>query len=184
MDWKQECCRALIKIWENVKQLYLFRNKLPKSKRLSSKSYNGVNETLDGPFFIANLHYFAYIFSLVETFLTKFQTQTCAIVNIEIIRDCRDTHCSWTLQKLTKNDNLSDNQKLTSVGKINSGFAVIDSISTLKKFNIVNVVQKQEFMKGMQQFVIERFKCVSEMSVGINISTGYKCTWLHLEKTF
>ena len=79
---------------------------------------------------------------------------------------------------------MPDNQKLTSVGKINSGFAVTDSISTLKKFNIVNVVQKQEFMKGMQQFVIERLKCVSEMSVGINISTGYKCTWLHLKKTF
>ena len=144
---------CLIKIWKNVKQLYTFWNKLPKSKRPSSKSYNGVNEAVDGPFVIANLHFFAFISSLVEPFLTKYKTEKPVLPPLIlkplefVVKPTVLEHCKGG-QKLMDID-LYDNRKLISVGKINLGFAVTYTINILRKVNILNVVQKQEFMKGI-----------------------------------
>ena len=61
--------------------------------------------------------------------------------------------------------NLSNNQHLISVRKINAGFAVTGTINKLRKVNIVNVVQIQDFMKGIQQFVIGMVKKLFEKSL-------------------
>ena len=53
---------------------------------------------------------------------------------------------------------LSNNQNLISVGKINAVLAVTDAMNPLRKANIANVSQIQNFMKGIQQFVIGMVK--------------------------
>lgn len=64
----------VVEIWKNIKQLYTFWNKYPKSKGPSLKSYNVIKVVVDDPFFITKLPIFENVSSLMEPFLTRYQT--------------------------------------------------------------------------------------------------------------
>ena len=63
----------LIEVWNNVKKMVAFWEGLPKSKRISSKSYLTVTDSVGDPLFIARLQFFSFVSNIVEPVLKKYQ---------------------------------------------------------------------------------------------------------------
>ena len=127
-----------------MKKIISFWEKLQKSKRPSSKSYLTVKESVEDPLVTAKLQFFSFVSSIVEPYLWKYQTDKTMIpfvyfylkdlviklldiiVKPTVINNCK----SW---KQLKEIELSNEENLISVGKINMGFAVEGIIKRLKQ---------------------------------------------------
>ena len=118
-----------------MKKIISFWEKLQKSKRPSSKSYLTVKESVEDPLVAAKLQFFNFVSSIVEPYLRKYQTDKPMIpfvyfdlkdlfiklldiiVKPTVINNCKSG-------KQLKEIDLSNEENLISVGKINMGFAV------------------------------------------------------------
>ena len=66
----------LIDIWPNVVVVVKFWSGFCKSKQPKCKSFENVKQAMEeDPFIVAELKFFSFICSLVEPYLTKYQTQ-------------------------------------------------------------------------------------------------------------
>ena len=155
----------LIVVWDNMKKIISFWEKLQKSKRPSSKSYLTVKKSVEDPLVTAKLQFFSFVSSIVEPYLRKYQTDkpmmpfVCfdlkylviklldIIVKPTVINNCKSG------KQLTEID-LSNEENLISVGKISMGFAVEDIIKKLKQQDKVSLSQLKAFKEGAQQFEV------------------------------
>ena len=64
----------LKEIWPNIKKIVGYWEKLPASTRPSSKSYLAVKKGVEDELLLAKLSFFSYIASLLQPYLTKYQT--------------------------------------------------------------------------------------------------------------
>ena len=71
----KEVADMMIEILDNLVKLLEFWERLPKSKRPKSKSYEKVKCALVDPLLIVKLNFFGYAAGMVEPFLKKFQTE-------------------------------------------------------------------------------------------------------------
>ena len=72
----------LIEIWPHVVKMVNFWKSLAKSKQPQGKSWENVSVAVDDEFMVAKLKFFSYICSLVEPYLTKYQTQTNGAIHV------------------------------------------------------------------------------------------------------
>ena len=68
----KKVAERLLQVWDDIKQLFAYWEKLPKSKRPSLKSYETVKKAIGDLFIVSKLHFFTYVSDLVEPFLTLF----------------------------------------------------------------------------------------------------------------
>ena len=161
-----------------MKKIILFREKLQKSKRPSSKSYLAVKESVEDPLVTAKLQFFCFVSSIVEPYLRKYQTDKPMIpfvyfdlkdlviklldiiVKPTVINNCKSG-------KQLKEIDLSIEENLISDqhGKINMGFAVVDIIKRLKQQDKVSLSQLKAFKEGAQQFVISVLERLFEKNI-------------------
>ena len=164
----------LIVVWDNMKKIISFWEKLQKSKRPSSKSYLTVKKSVEDPLVTVKLQFFSFVSSIVESYLRKYQTDKPMIpfvyfdlkdlviklldiiVKPTVISNCKSG-------KQLKEIDLSNEENLISIGKINMGFAVED-IKRLKQQDKVSLSQLKAFKEGAQQFVISILKNLFEKS--------------------
>ena len=73
MEDKQVADR-LVSIWPSIVKIVRFWESLLKYKRPRCKSYPPVVAAVDDPLIVAKLHFFSFIASLMQPFLTKYQT--------------------------------------------------------------------------------------------------------------
>ena len=150
----------LLQVWDDIKQLLVYWDKLLKSKTPSSKSYETVKKAIGDPFIVCKLHFFTYVSSLVEPFFTLFPTDMPMIpftypslknlvlklleiiVNPNVLESC-STGCKL------KFIDLKSDEKLLTLDKINSGFAVLDAVEKLKRKDVVSTTQIKNFMKDI-----------------------------------
>ena len=71
---EQQVASRLNEIWPNIKKIVGYWEKLLASKRPSSKSYLAVKKGVEDELFVAKLSFFGYIASLLQPYLTKYQT--------------------------------------------------------------------------------------------------------------
>ena len=64
----------LLDVWPNMEKIVRFWKKMPVSKQPSSKSFKNVAEAVDDPLTPARLAFFSYVSSLMEPYLTKYQS--------------------------------------------------------------------------------------------------------------
>ena len=165
----------LIVVWDNMKKNISFWEKLQKSKRPLSKSYLTVKESVEDPLVTAKLHFFSFVSSIVEPYLRKYQTDKPMIpfiyfdlkdlviklldiiVKPAVINNCKSG-------KQLKEIDLSNEENLVNVGKINMGFAVEDIIKRLEQQDKVSLSQLKAFKEGAQQFVISMLDKLFEKS--------------------
>ena len=60
----------LIEVWTNIKQIMNFREKLPKSKQPSNKSYDTLKTAVLDELVIAKLGFFSCLAGMFKSFLT------------------------------------------------------------------------------------------------------------------
>ena len=86
----------LPQVWDDMKQLFVYWEKLPNSKRWSSKSYQTVKKVIGDSFIVSRSHFFTYVSGLFELFFALFQTDKPMIpfsvpimrwFGIKVIRD-------------------------------------------------------------------------------------------------
>ena len=126
----------LIELWDNIRQLSKFWDKLPKSKQPKSKSYKIVQEAISDLFtLVVKLKFFSFVSDIVEPFLKKYQSDKPMIPFM--YEDLKDL-VSRLLELFVKPDileknktgkkmiklDLYDKEILLSADKINVGFAV------------------------------------------------------------
>ena len=126
----------LIELWDNIRQLIKFWDKLPKSKQPKSNSYKIVQEAISDPFtLVVKLKFFSFVSDIVEPFLKKYQSDKPMIPFM--YEDLKDL-VSRLLELFVKPDileknktgkkmiklDLYDKEILLSADKINVGFAV------------------------------------------------------------
>ena len=165
----------LLQVWDDMKQLFAYWEKLPKSRRSSSKSYETVKKAIV-ILLISKLHFFAYVSGLVEPFVTLFQTGKLMIpfmylslkelvlkllqiiVKPNVLESCR-TGCKL------KTIDLKSDENLLPLDKINAGFAVLDAVEKLKRKNVVSTSQIKNFMKDIRKFIIAMLEKIFEKSI-------------------
>ena len=158
-----------------MKKIISFWEKVQKSKRPSSKSYLTVKGSVEDPPVTAKLQFFSFVSSIVEPYLRKYETDKPMIpfvyldlkdlviklldniVKPTVINNCKSG-------KQLKEIDLSNEENLISVGKINMGFDVEDIISRLKQQDKVSLSQLKAFKEGEQQFVISMLEKLFEKS--------------------
>ena len=69
----------LLSVWPNMQKLFHFWLSLPKMQQPSGKSFETVRLAIEDPLMTYKLSFFSYVASLLEPFLTKYQTN-CPIV--------------------------------------------------------------------------------------------------------
>ena len=126
----------LIELWDNIRQLSKFWDKLPKSKQPKSKSYKIVQEAISDLFtLVVKLKFFSFVSDIVEPFLKKYQSDKPMIPFM--YEDLKDL-VSRLLELFVKPDileknktgkkmiklDLYDKEILLSADKINVEFAV------------------------------------------------------------
>ena len=165
----------LIVVWDNMKKIISFWEKLQKSKRPSSKSYLTVKESVEDPLVTAKLQFFSFVSSIAEPYLRKYQTDKPMIpfvyfdlkdlviklldiiVKPTVINNCKS-------RKQLKEIDLSNEENLISFCKINMGFAVEDIIKRLKQQDKVSLSQLKVFKEGAHQFAISMLGKLFEKS--------------------
>ena len=163
-----------------MKKIISFWEKLQKSRRPSSKSYLTVKESIEDPLVTAKLQFFSFVSIIVEQYLRKYQTDKPMIpfvyfdlkdlviklldiiVKPTVINNCKSG-------KQLKEIDLSNEENLISVGKINMGFAVEDIIRRLKQQDKVSLSQLKAFKEGAQQFVISMLEKLFEKSALVSV---------------
>jgi len=146
----------LLQVWENVKEVVKFWEKLPKSKRPSSKSYFAVKDAVDDPLIPAKLQFFSYVAGIVEPFLRLYQTDNPMIpymyfdlkslvkqllemiIDPKVIEGCKSG-------KQLKDLDLLDKTNFLPLNKMSIGFAAEQVIQNLKRSDIVRNSQIKEF---------------------------------------
>ena len=120
-----------------------FWEKPQKSKRPASKSYLTVKESVEDPLVAAKYQFFSFVSSIVEPYLRKYQTDKPMIPFVyfdlkDLVIKLLDIIVKPTITnncksgKQLKEIDLSNEENLINVGKINMGFAVEDIIKRLK----------------------------------------------------
>ena len=157
----------LTELWDNIRQLSKFWDKIPKSKQPQSKSYKNVQEAVNDPFTLTKFKFclakFSFVSDIVEPFLKKYQSDKPMIPFMyEDLKDLVSRllelfvkpailEKNKTGKKMMKLD-LYDKEILLSADKINVGFAAESELNDLKKKD-VTASQVKVFMKGMQRFL-------------------------------
>ena len=67
--------RAVL-IWPHIKELFAFWGKLTKSKQPKCKSYETLKDAVKDQLIIAKLQFFSFVASMVEPYLTSYQTDS------------------------------------------------------------------------------------------------------------
>lgn len=165
----------LLQVWGNVKVVVKFWEKLPKSKRPSSKSYFAVKDAVDDPLIQAKLQCFSYVAGIVEPFLRLYQTDNPMIpymyfdlkslvkqllemiVDLKVIEDCKSG-------KQLKDLDLLDETIFLPLNKMSVGFAAEQVIQNLKRSDIVGNFQIKEFYCAAKRFIIEMLSKLFERS--------------------
>ena len=160
----KEVADRMIEILDNLVKLLEFWERLPKSKRPKSKSYEKVKCALVDPLLIVKHNFFSYVAGMVEPFLKKFQTDKPmipflffelkaivtslleVIVRSSVIESCKST------KKLISID-LSDQDNLLPLNKMNVGFAVSGAIKKLVQSDKVSCDGVKKFRQGAQLFI-------------------------------
>ena len=155
----------MIEILENIKKVLKFWERLPKSKRPKSKSYENVKRAVDDPLLIVKLHFFSYAAGIVEPFLKKFQTdkpmipflffelKTIVTSILEIIvKPSVIESCIKSTKKLINID-LSNQDNLLQLNKMNLGFAVSRAIKNLVQSDKVSCDEVKKLGHGAYLFI-------------------------------
>ena len=165
----------LIDVWENLKKLFIFWNTLTKSKRPKSKSYDTLKLALEDNFILPKLNFFAYVASIVEPFLKKYQTDNPMVpflfydlksvikrlLEIVVKQEVLEKSTSW---KKMKAIDLSSKNNLLSDEKVNAGFAVTEQLNLLKRKDLVTSSEVKQFLNSAKQFVISMVEKLAEKS--------------------
>ena len=141
----------MVKFWE----------KLPKSKRPSSKSYEVILASVEDPFTTAKLAFFSFLSTLVEPYLRKYQTDQPMIPFM--FKDLKSLIKSIlaiivkpeTLEKCAKAKqlidlNLDDKTILLTKKDMDLGYGVKNVLNNLKSKDIVSLEQINTFLKEAQ----------------------------------
>ena len=165
----------LVQVWDNVQKMISFWEKIPNSRRPSSKSYLAVKESVEDLLIIAKLQFFSFVSSIVEPFLRKYQADKPMIPFVYfdlkdlvvklldiVVKSANIEKCKSGKQ--LKEIDLSNEANLISFGKINMGFAVEDVIKTLKLQDKVSVSQVKSFKEEARQFVISMLEKLFQRS--------------------
>ena len=153
----------LIELWDNIRQLTNFWDKLCKSKQPQSKSYKNTQETINDPSTLAKLKFLSFVSDIVEP-LKKYQLDKPMIPFMyEDLKDLVSRllelfvkpailENNETGKKMMKLD-LFDKEIILSAEKMNVRFAVESKLNDLKKKDNVTASQIKLFMKGVQIFL-------------------------------
>ena len=150
----------LIQIWPNIVKIVKFWLGLPKRKQPSGKSFDAVNLAVKDPLTTAKLSFFSYIASILQPFLTKYQTQKpmipClygdltkiykSLLKVIVKDDVVDECTGYQLPKI-------DMEKPENVKKeknFNIGFVTEGIINKLKKKDMVTKKQINDFYANVK----------------------------------
>ena len=160
----KETANRMIEILDNLVKLLEFSERLPKSKRPNSKSYEKGKCALIDPLLIVKLNFFRYAAGMVEPFIKKFQIDKPmipflffelkaivaslleVIVRSSVIESCKTT------KKLNSID-LSEQDNLLPSNKMNVGSAVSGAIKKLVQSDKVSFDGVKKFRQGAQLFI-------------------------------
>ena len=130
-----------IEIWDNIMKLYVFWEKLPKSKQPSSKSFTIVQKASKDQMTVAKFHFFLYVSSILKPFLTAYQTLA------PMVRFMYDD-----LYKLTK-----EIMSLFIKPSVLTSGIKLAKIDLRKKENLVHL-KKVNFGFGANKFIQEKLR--------------------------
>ena len=97
----QQVASRLKEVWLNITKIVGYWEKLPASSMPSSKSYLAVKKGIEGELLVWKLSLFIYIASLLQPYLTKYQTDDLML--LILVKDLERLHRSF-LQLVIKPD--------------------------------------------------------------------------------
>ena len=165
----------LLEIWPSILKIGAFWEKLPKSRRPSSKSYLNLDAAVKDPFTPAKLNFFSFIAGLFQPFLLQYQTDNPMvpylyndlitlikkimnlIVKPEIVKECANAAD-------LKNVNFFSKDTFVKPKHMNIGFATIASFTELRKKDVVTSQQVAAFMNDVITFVTLTLQKIFERS--------------------
>ena len=141
--------------------------KLPKSKRPKSKSYEHLKSAAEDLPTPAKLHFFSFFASLFEPFLAMYQTDQSLIPYMYndlqkllrklILSIVKPQNCKSATD--TKNLDLSDKSNLLKLKDINTGFAASSTLKELKRKDLVTNGRIASFFNDVMLFVLQCKNC-------------------------
>ena len=154
----KEPADRLYNIWGNMKQIVKFWRKLPTKKQPSGKSFDFVKDATEDVLTKAKLAFFSYVASLLEPFLTKYQTSKPMIpylyTDMAKMYKClygiivKDEVVDVLAYKLPRID-LSDKKNLKKENEFTLGFKAQRDIKDLLKKDDVTTEQLDEFYENV-----------------------------------
>ena len=165
----------LKEIWPNIKKIVGYWEKLPASKRPSSKSYLAVKKGVEDELLVAKLSSFSYIASLLQPYLTKYQTDDPMLPFLG--KDLEGLHRSLLLLVI-KPDALdkcespaallqidfSDKSIYLKLKDIHFGFSTEEELKNLQRQDKVSSTDVKAFEKEAAIMVISIVEKLSEKS--------------------
>ena len=135
-----------------------------------------MKKAIGDPFIVSKLRFFTYVSGLVEPFFTLFQIdkpmipfmylslKDLVLKLLEIIVKPNVLESYGTGCKL-KTINLTNDENLLPLDKINAKFAVLDTMEKLKRKNVVSTTQIKNFMKDIRKIIIAILEMIFEKSI-------------------
>ena len=168
--------------WRPTNGIFGYWEKLPASTRPSSKSYLAVKKGVEDKLLVAKLSFFKYIASLLQSNLTKYQTDDPKLPFL--VKDLERLHKSL-LHLFTKPDVLDKSEspaallqidfsdKSLKLKDIYFGFATEEKLKNLKRQDKVSSTNVKAFEKEAPIMIISVVKKISEEALWIIV-------WLEL----
>ena len=155
----------LMELWPNTKKIAELWNRLPKSRRPGSKSYNAVLAGLEDPLTTAELIFFSYLSSLLEPYLKKYQTGKPTVSSMYqdlkiLIKSLLKLITKFSVIGKCKSGaqiaglDLSDLSILLDAKNIKMGFAMEEIVQKLIRKDLVTNHQLSNFQKEARALVV------------------------------
>ena len=150
----------LIEIWPNIIKIFQFWSTLPKKKQPSGKSFESVKSAVEDDLTTAKLSFFSYVASILEPFLTRYQTSKPMIpylytdlaeiyrslmgiiIKDEVLEKC----VGYKLSKI----NMDDKKNLKKEEEFTLGFVTKKIIKELRRKDIVTAEQMDDFFENVK----------------------------------
>ena len=160
----------LVEIWKHLVSILNYWEKLSKSKRPKSKSYEHFKSAVEDLLTPAKLQFFSIIVSLFEQFLVMYQADQpmipymysdlqkllrkliLLIVKPDLLQNCKSATDM-------KNLDLSDKSNLLKLKDINMGFAALSTLKELKRKDLITNGQIASFFNDVMLFVLQCKNC-------------------------
>ena len=154
----------IVEIWKHIVATVNYWEKLPKSKRPKSKSYEHLKSTVEDLLTPAKLQFFSFLASLFKPFLVMYQTDQSMIpymyndlqkllrklilliVKPDLLQNCKSA-------TNMKNLDLSDKGNLLKLKDINIGFAASSTLKELKRKDLITNGQIAYFFNDVMLFI-------------------------------